>query len=115
MMAECENEVGSPTAAVSYINQVRDRKSVGMPHYPTPKFPVSNKAEVFAALMHEKRVELSGEQIRNLDILRWRKQNKFTKEPISYFQKGKHELLPIPQSEINNNSKIDQKDQNPGY
>ena len=115
MMAECENEVGSSTTAVSYINQVRDRKSVGMPHYPTPKFPVSNKAEVLAAIMHEKRVELSGEQIRNLDILRWRKQNKLTKEPISYFQKGKHELLPIPQSEINNNSKIDQKDQNPGY
>ncbi|MBC3788469.1 RagB/SusD family nutrient uptake outer membrane protein [Spirosoma utsteinense] len=115
MMAECENEVGSPATAVSYINQVRDRKSVALPHYPTAKFPASTKAQVFDAIVHEKRVELGGEQIRNLDILRWRKQNKLAKEPITYFQKGKHELLPIPQNEINNNSKIDQKDQNPGY
>lgn len=115
MMAECENEVGSPTTAVSYLNQVRDRKSVSLPHYPTAKFPASTKAQVFDAIVHEKRVELGGEQVRNLDILRWRKQNKLAKEPLAYFQKGKTELLPIPQNEINNNSKIDQKDQNPGY
>ena len=115
MMAECENEVGSQVTAVSYLNQVRDRKSVSLPHYPTSKFPASTKAQVFDATVHEKRVELGGEQVRNLDILRWRKQNKLAKEPIPYFQKGKHELLPIPQNEINNNSKIDQKDQNPGY
>ena len=115
MMAECENEVGSQATAVSYLNQIRDRKSVSLPHYPTAKFPATTKAQVFSAVVHEKRVELGGEQVRNLDILRWRRQNKLATEPLAYFQKGKTELLPIPQSEINNNSKIDQKDQNPGY
>ncbi|NID12100.1 RagB/SusD family nutrient uptake outer membrane protein [Fibrivirga algicola] len=115
MMAECENEVGSPATAVTYLNQVRARPSVAMPGYPTAKFPTTTKAQVFTAVVHEKRVELGGEQIRNLDILRWRKQNKLAQEPISYFAPNKHELLPIPQTEINNNSKISQTDQNPGY
>lgn len=115
MMAECENEVGTQANAVTYLNQVRDRKSVAMPHYPTAKFPTTTKAQVFAAVVHEKRIELGGEQVRNLDLLRWRKQGKLTQEPLSYFQKNKHELLPIPQTEINNNAKIDQGNQNPGY
>ncbi|MEZ0485482.1 RagB/SusD family nutrient uptake outer membrane protein [Fibrella aquatica] len=115
MMAECENEVGSQATAVTYLNQVRARPSVAMPAYPTANFPVSTKAQVFNAVRHEKRVELGGEQIRYLDILRWRKQNKLAQEPIPYFQPNRHELLPIPQTEINNNAKISQADQNPGY
>jgi starch-binding outer membrane protein, SusD/RagB family len=115
MMAECENEAGTASEAIKMMNLVRSRKGVEMPTYPTTRFKCSNKDEIFAALMHEKMVEHAGEQIRNRDILRWRKQNKLKTEPISYFQKNKHELLPIPQAEIDNNDKIDQKDQNPGY
>jgi tetratricopeptide (TPR) repeat protein len=115
MAAECENELGNSAKAIEYLNQVRSRPSVNMPAYPTAKYPVNNKAEIFRAMMHEKYVELCGEQIRNRDILRWRKQNKLTSEPISYFQANKYELLPIPQDEINNNPKIGQANQNPGY
>jgi hypothetical protein len=70
---------------------------------------------VVRAIIHEKRVEQAGEQIRNRDILRWRAQSKFKTEPIAYFVKGKQELLPIPQQELDNNSKLTQQDQNPGY
>ncbi|WP_128547491.1 RagB/SusD family nutrient uptake outer membrane protein [Larkinella soli] len=115
MMAEAENEAGTPQAAIGYLNQVRARKSVAMPPYPTKSFPVNSKAEIFRAVQHEREVELAGEQLRNRDLLRWRKQNKLTAEPLTYFQKGKHELLPIPQAEIDNNDKLEQKDQNPGY
>ncbi|WP_420148028.1 RagB/SusD family nutrient uptake outer membrane protein [Spirosoma sp.] len=114
-MAECENELGNLASAITYLNMTRQRPSVAMPVYPTAKYPVSNKEQVFAAIVHERRVELSGEQIRNRDILRWRKQGKLTTEPLSYFQKGKHELLPIPQQEIDNNPKIGTSSQNPGY
>ncbi|WP_031529965.1 RagB/SusD family nutrient uptake outer membrane protein [Dyadobacter crusticola] len=114
-LAEVENELGNIPNAVKYLNMVRARKSVSMPAYPTAKYPVSNKDQVFAAVMHERRVELSGEQIRNRDILRWRKNNKLKSEPIAYFQANKHELLPIPQQEVDNNAKIEAKDQNPGY
>jgi starch-binding outer membrane protein, SusD/RagB family len=115
MLAECENETGGTAAAISLMNQVRARKSVDMPAYPTKNYPCANKDEVFAAIQHERYVELAAEQVRNFDIVRWRKNKKQKSEPLSYFIAGKHEFLPIPQSEIDNNPKIDQKDQNPGY
>lgn len=118
MLAECENELGNTGAAVAYLNQVRDRPSVTMPHYPTAQFPVGSKDEVIKAIMHEKAVELGDEEVRNRDILRWRKRGYYTTDPISYFRKNRDELLPIPQQEIDNNPKladggIDR--QNPGY
>jgi hypothetical protein len=115
LLAEAENELGNIPAAVDYLNQVRSRPSVDMPPYPTAQYPVNSKAEVFRAVAHERRVELAGEQVRNFDILRWRKQNKLAAEPISYFTANKYELLPIPQDEISNNAKLSQADQNPGY
>lgn len=115
MLAECENEAGTAAAAIGYLNQVRSRASVSMPTYPTANYPVNSKAEIFKAIVHEKRVELAGEQIRNRDILRWRKQGKLTAEPISYFQTGKYELLPIPQVEFSTNASLKSTDQNPGY
>ncbi|MBC7890987.1 MAG: RagB/SusD family nutrient uptake outer membrane protein [Sphingobacteriaceae bacterium] len=115
MMAEAENEVGSPATALTFLNQVRARKSVALAPYPTKNYPANSKDEVFRAVVHEKRVELAGEQIRNRDLLRWRKLGKLKTEPLTYFQKGKHELLPIPQSEIDNNTAIGLTGQNPGY
>lgn len=113
-MAECENAAGADAAAIGYLNEVRSRVGVAMPPYPTVNYPVNSPAEVFRAIMHERRVELAGEQIRNRDILRWRKLGKLTSEPISYFA-AKHALAPIPLQEINSNSKIAQSDQNPGF
>jgi len=118
MLAECENESGNIASAVGYLNRVRDRPSIAMPHYPTAQFPVSTKDQVTKAIMHEKTVELGCEEIRNRDILRWRKKGYFATEPISYFKAGKDELLPIPQAEIDNNPKLADggvDKQNPGY
>jgi starch-binding outer membrane protein, SusD/RagB family len=114
-LAECENEVGTGVQALAYLNEIRDRANVKMPLYPTAKFPANTKAEIFKAIQHERRVEFAGEQLRNRDILRWRKQGKLTSEPISYFQPGKFELLPIPQTELSSNAKLTNADQNPGY
>ena len=113
-MAEAENETGSTVNAIALMNQVRARKSVAMPAYPTKNYAVNSKDEVLRAIQHERRVELAGEQSRNRDILRWRAQGKLKTEPISYFA-DKQKLLPIPQGEIDNNAKLSQKDQNPGY
>ncbi|MDX1942934.1 MAG: RagB/SusD family nutrient uptake outer membrane protein [Saprospiraceae bacterium] len=115
LLAECENELGNSAAAIALMNQVRARASVNMPPYPTANYPCNSKDEVFRAIQHERYVELAAEQVRNFDILRWRKNKKLKSEPISYFVANKHELLPIPQSEIDNNPNIEQKDQNPGY
>ena len=108
-------KAGNIASAVNYLNMVRSRPSVAMPAYPTANYPVSTKDQVFNAIVHERRVELNGEEIRNKDILRWRKNGKLKTEPLAYFQKGKHELLPIPQQEIDNNPNVGIKGQNPGY
>jgi hypothetical protein len=59
-------------------------------------------------------VELGDEEVRNIDILRWRKEGYFTTEPIATFKAGRDELLPIPQAELDNNPLLAGK-QNPGY
>jgi hypothetical protein len=119
MLAECENELNNIPGAIGYLNQVRDRPSVAMPHYPTAQFPVSTKDQVTKAIMHEKTVELGCEEIRNRDILRWRKKGYFGgTDPLSYFRANRDELLPIPQAEIDNNPKLADggiDKQNPGY
>lgn len=114
MLAECENELGNQALAIEQLNKVRSRPGVEMPSYPTANYPCDSQAEVFRAIVHERRVELAGEQVRNRDILRWVKLGKM-EAPMSYFDPEKHTLLPIPQTEINNNSKIGQGNQNPGY
>jgi len=79
-----------------------------MPHYPTAQFPTTTKDQITKAIMHEKTVELGGEEIRNRDILRWRKKGYYpaNADPLPYFKKGRDELLPIAQQEIDNNPQL---------
>lgn len=114
MMAEAENELNNPAAAIDLLNQVRDR--VNMPNYGTAEmngrgFPVGSKDQIFNAIVHERAVELAGEQIRYFDLKRWGLLN----EVIIGFQPGKHEFLPIPQAEIDANGELTNEDQNPGH
>ena len=86
-----------------------------MPPYPTVAYPTATKAQMMTAIIHERMVELAGEEQRNFDILRWRKNGKLPAEPISYFKASKYELLPVPLAELDANVNIEQVDQNPGY
>jgi starch-binding outer membrane protein, SusD/RagB family len=113
-MAEVQNALGNDEDAIDYLNEVRSREGVEMPPYPTANYPVNSPAEVFRAIVHERRVELAGEQIRNRDILRWRALGKLPAEPLSYYSE-KHALAPIPQQEINSNAVLTEADQNPGW
>ena len=115
MHAEAENELGNSSAAIALLNQVRDR--VGMPNYGTPEmnaiYPVGNKQEIFEAIVHERKVELAGEQVRFQDLIRW----DIADQELSQFgfRKGVHERFPIPFREINTNENITEADQNPGF
>jgi hypothetical protein len=122
MLAECENETGGTEATViGYLNQVRGRSDVQMPLYPTARYPTNDKNSRTRAIMHERAVELGGEEVRNIDIMRWRRKGYYPSvvpEPLSYFVKDKHELLPIPQAELDNNPKLADAGvprQNPNY
>jgi hypothetical protein len=97
MLAECEAEVGTPGQAANYINEVRSRPSVNMP----PVAPAT-KELALAAIMHERSVELAGEEVNNIDILRWRKKGYYPAirpDP----KPGQQDLFPIPASETSAN------------
>ena len=108
MKAECENQRagGSQTAAISYIKEVRDRANL------TTNIAATKDA-VFASIVHERKVEFAGEQIRFDDIIRWG--IAATELPGTGFTAGKNELWPIPNRETSSNPNIKQSDNNPGY
>ncbi|WP_282179667.1 RagB/SusD family nutrient uptake outer membrane protein [Maribacter stanieri] len=107
MMAECENEVGTQDNAIDLINEVRERASLDGLAYGL------SKTAVFEAIVHERKVELAGEQVRFNDILRWNLTS--TELAGTNFQTGKNELWPIPDREITSNENLSAADQNPGY
>jgi hypothetical protein len=100
MLAECEAEIGTPAQAAAYINQVRSRPSVNM-----PAVAPATKDAALKAVMHERSVELSAEQLSNIDILRWRAKGYFPSietDPVP----AQTDLFPIPASEISTNPLI---------
>lgn len=110
MYAEAANENGKSSEAIQAINKVRSRPGVAMSVLPTNTLPVSNKDEIFKAIVQERRVELAFEHHRLNDIRRWGLGEQ-TFGSLGY-QGPKHRYFPIPQSEIDNNSKLIQ---NPNY
>ena len=93
--------------AIDYINEVRDRAGVTLIGYGKPK------SDVFQAIVHERKVELAGEQSRFPDLVRWGLADDVLGQ--FGFVAGKHELFPIPNNEISSNDMINAGDQNPGY
>jgi hypothetical protein len=100
MLAECEAEVGTPAQAAFYINQVRARPGVAM-----PAVVLTTKNQALKAVMHERAVELAGEEVASIDILRWRKKGYFPSimpDP----KPGQVDLFPIPSAETSTNPLI---------
>ena len=108
MYAEAANENGNASNAVNAINRVRQR--VKMPDLPTAQYPVSTKSEIFNAILHERTVELAFEHTRLHDLQRWGLAASVL-GPVGYVS-PKHRYFPIPQQELNNNTKLKQ---NAGY
>jgi len=109
MMAECESmrAGGVQATAIGYINQVRFR--AGVPLLAT----TLTKEQVFTALIHERKVELAGEQVRFDDIIRWGIAS--TELAGTGFKAGRSELWPIPNRETSSNPNIKPSNNNPGY
>jgi len=83
--------------------------------YPTAEYPAGSAAELMTIIMHEREVELAGEQKRYDDLRRWGLDDDIAIASGKPYQVGKHELFPIPIRELDTNSEITQADQNPGY
>lgn len=122
MKAEVENELGNASAAIGYLNELRNR--LGLPEYGSAEmdargYPVSSQAEIFEAIVHERWVELCGEQHRFDDLIRWGRDaseiNVDDAGDSRGYNSSIHHVIPIPQTEIDNNPNINQEDQNEGW
>ncbi|WP_165454356.1 RagB/SusD family nutrient uptake outer membrane protein [Hyunsoonleella pacifica] len=122
MQAEVELRLGNDAAALEFLNQIRER--VEMPLYGTPEmdaagYPVDTPSGIFNAIVHERMIELCGEQVRFDDLVRWNLDAQEITTNDSGQSRGYnpnvHRLMPIPQVEIDTNDGIGPEDQNPGY
>jgi hypothetical protein len=112
MYAEALNGLNQTAAAYPYVDRVRVR--AGMRTL-TLAMPGLSQAAFLTQLKHERIVELSGEAWRFADLARWGDLSPAlaSRDPeFTNFKVGKHELYPIPQSDIDLNPNLTQ---NPGY
>ncbi|HMO62691.1 MAG TPA: RagB/SusD family nutrient uptake outer membrane protein [Ferruginibacter sp.] len=100
LLAECEAEAGSPAQAAAYINEVRNRADVKM-----PPVTLGSKEAAIKAVIHERAVELSAEELANIDILRWRAKGYFP-SIVTDPKPGQVEKFPIPAIELSTNPLI---------
>ena len=113
--AEAQNELGNTLAAITLINQVRQRQFTT----PNPIATTLNQAQVRAAILNERLFELAGEAKRRQDLIR---HGRFTEARrdcsanVSACQKTAKEpykiLFPIPLTQIQSNPLLSQ---NAGY
>ncbi|MEB2775089.1 RagB/SusD family nutrient uptake outer membrane protein [Algoriphagus sp. D3-2-R+10] len=97
--AEAANEIGNPTQALEYVNMVRERARQGDDSI-LPDVTVTDQADLRTTIYQERRVELAMEQHRYFDLVRQgRAQEVFAELGITWTP-NKHEVYPVPQSEI---------------
>ncbi|WP_257669640.1 RagB/SusD family nutrient uptake outer membrane protein [Parapedobacter tibetensis] len=119
--AEAHNELGQYTAAITLINDVRERArttpTINGAAVPAGTLPArntgsTNKEEVKGWLMHERRVELGVESHRFNDLRRWGTAKDVLTALGKNFQ-DRNYLYPIPQGEVDKSAGT--ISQNPGY
>ncbi len=97
MAAESMNENGKSAQALSFLNQVRARARGGNTSI-LPDVTDINKESLRNKILQERRVELALEGHRFLDLVRTGKAQQVL-GPLGFIT-DKHELLPLPQIEI---------------
>jgi len=103
MAAEAYMRDGNEDRARTELNKVRDRAGL--------TDVTASGADLFDAIVQERRRELAFEGHRFLDLVRWG----LAEEELSDrgYVEGKHNLFPIPLVEMRNNKEITEN--NPGY
>lgn len=108
--AEVLNENGQSNAALGYLNQVRERARGGNANI-LADITETDQSKLRQLIWDERRAELALEQHRFFDLVRT-EQAASVLGPLG-FVAGKHELFPIPQSEIDLSEGT--LSQNPGW
>ncbi len=105
--AEAAFQIGNKSEAVAKINMVRARAR-GTNSGILPDVTIAD--DIFAAIIHERRVELALEGKRYFDLVRWGLAEQ--KLGAKGYKAGRNGLYPIPQAELDTNPNLNQ---NPGY
>ncbi|MFB6342945.1 RagB/SusD family nutrient uptake outer membrane protein [Saccharicrinis sp. FJH62] len=121
--AECLANLNQLSLAIPYVDMVRERPSTNLSKLadsPVTEIAasVTSKELFLKRLQMERALELSLESVRWIDIKRWGLLD--TQEGIDElasrdpdfenFVIGKHNVLPLPQYEVDNNDKLSQND-----
>jgi hypothetical protein len=107
--AEALIELGRMQEALAPLETVRARARAQTAVPGTlPVITSTNQATLRQAVRRERQTELGFELHRFFDLIRWG----IAAESLPGFQKGKHEVFPIPQTEIDLNPSLLQ---NPNY
>ena len=107
LYAEALNETGDNLLALDMINEVRQRPDVMM-----PILSDLNQEQTRQAIFDERKWELGLEGHRFFDLVRWGIAGEVIRALDRPFVDGIHEIMPIPQSELDLNPNLEQ---NPGY
>jgi hypothetical protein len=108
--AEALTELGMVLEAQSPLEEVRARARAQAedPDNTLPPVITTDKEEMLTAVRRERQVELGFELHRFFDLVRWG----LADDILNGFQAGKHEVFPLPQTELDLNPFLEQ---NPGY
>lgn len=115
MYAEASNEIGGTENiqdALAKLNSVRFRARNG-DNTILPNVTTTDQILLRDAIRHERRVELGMEHERFFDLVRWGIAAQVLQDHGKAFVAGKHELLPIPQTQIDLSKNV--LKQNPNY
>jgi len=97
MAAEASNENNKPDQALLFLNQIRERAREGNNSI-LADIIITEKAALRECILNERRIELALEGHRYWDLVRTNNISTIL-EPLGFIT-GKHELFPIPQTEI---------------
>ncbi|MDY0930172.1 RagB/SusD family nutrient uptake outer membrane protein [Chryseobacterium sp. CFBP8996] len=105
--AEAMNELGQTSAAIPFLNQVRNRANIG-------DTPATSQTDVRLDIWKQRRLEFAFEHDRWFDLVRTGQAvAAMAADGGKVFKVGKHELFPLPQDFIMEAGGLSA--QNPGY
>jgi len=119
MASECYNELGQTADALTYLEMIRERAREGAAVL--PEIAETDKVALRHLIWDERRFELALEGYRAYDIRRYDVvETGFAKTLYlgigkTAYTEGKHELYPIPQSEMDFDEFTKVLQQNPGW
>jgi starch-binding outer membrane protein, SusD/RagB family len=100
LAAEAANELNQNAVALGYLEMVRARAR-GANAAVLPQITETDQALLRDKIRHERRIELAMEHERFFDLVRWGiAADVLNAAGKTNFVEGKHELMPIPQDEI---------------